>query len=60
MFPSVQLFPYILTSTNDLYSTTMTRFFTLRMWFKRLQPSLQKINDQVLFEHEGVIKIQLK
>ena len=60
MFPSVQLFPYILTSTNDLYSTTMTRFFTLRMWFKRLQPSFQKINDQVLFEHEGVIKIQLK
>lgn len=48
-----------MTSTYDLYSTTMSRFFTLRMWFQRIPISGRDQQDQVLFEHDGVMKVFL-
>lgn len=37
----------------------MSRFFTLRMWFQRIPIQGRENRDQVLFEHDGVMKVFL-
>lgn len=60
VFPELQLTPYALSSTFDQYSN-YNRFFTLKMWFMRLegQNSQYFTPDQTIFEHEGVMKVKI-
>lgn len=51
--------PYVLTSTYDLYSAIMSRYFCLKIWFQRIPISNKEQINQILFEHDGVLQISL-